>query len=433
MATIAYGTMRHYLLASIFEEFKDASEIRKTYFQYDNIVIIDDAVENIIGLDSLINFSRALNPNVKFVLLYENDNLKAYEDLFDVSHRILLSALDMNLAEKIVSGLNAKDNLHELLKETSEYLELNEDVINPLYDLLPTVLPDNIDELIVIINRLADAILSSAYTTRRVLAENVRIKEALNKLLRYRDGLVSNTLLTKKVNKVLAEDNVYLGSFKEKALLANPRYKDNIVFYRNTEDQEILTIHIKEVDGFLFTKKFLELLTMKITYSLGLPTKFYILDDLSTRGSYSDLTVVHDVYTLPTLYKSIGLIKVGYSQQFMEEIYNDKSSPKVIILYNTIAGLDIETSLNLNYYAVKGNPKRYPSLTDLEEYTITNYPGYEMSYSYSPDFKKLQSEKYTKDFLLQLPVFNLMLHDIKDTLKHVELEKKRKLMEQTLD
>lgn len=433
MSTVAYGTSNNYLLASVFQEFKDASEIRKTYFQYNNIVIIDDAVENIIGLDSLVSFARALNPTVKFVLLYENVNLKAYEDLFDVSHRILLSALDMNLAEKIVSGLNDRDSLNELLKETSSYLDINTDMTNPLYNLLPTTLPDDPSSLVEIINRLADAILSSAYTTRRVLAENARTRETLNKLLRYRDGLLNNTLLTKEVNKLLSEDNVYLGSFKEKALLANPKYKDNIVFYRDTEEQGILTIHIKEIDNLLFTKKFLELLTMKITYSLGLPTKFYILDDLSTRGSYTDLTVVHDSYTLPSIYNSIGLIKVGYSPQFMEEIYNDKSLPKVIIIYNAIAGVDIETSLNLNYYAVKGDPKRYPSLTGYEEYAITNYPGYEMSYVYREDFKRLQSDKYTRDFLLQLPVFKTMISDIKDTLNQVELENRRKLMEQALD
>lgn len=412
MPVVAYGTEKAFILSTAFENFMDVEDIRKSYYNYDTVVVIDDAVERILGIDTLISFGKAINPSMRFILFYQNTTLEAYTDLFDVSYNINIDALDANLAEQLVSGIRERDSLLTTLEETNADLVVDVESLNPLQGIVPSSLPSGRGELIDIINNLSDALISTSYTTRRTISANKRLKDMIHRLLTYKDGMLQNTHLTKKVNERLATDNLYLKSFKEEVLLTTPRHKDNVI-YTNHNIEDIITVHIKEIDPILFTHKFLELLTTKITYSLGLPTKFYILDDLSVRASHSPLTIIYDSFTKPTIYSSVGAIKVGYSEEFMDAIYADKSQPKVIVIFNSVAGLTLDTKSTINYYATKGDPNRYPSLTNEADNTITNYPDRPMSYSYRPEFKEMQGDAYTQDYLLHLPVFNNIVEDIK--------------------
>ena len=103
-------------------------------------------------------------------------------------------------------------------------------------------------------------------------------------------------------------------------------------------------IHIKEIDDILYLSSMLLLLKKKIETILGLPTKILVLEGTNRRSSqFKDYYNVFNTYDTSKLFSSDFITKLGYSQEFLEDMLNDKSNPRVLVI-NTIQNLAYQIS-----------------------------------------------------------------------------------------
>ncbi len=405
-----YGSEKTYALSTSLTNYRDISEIRANAINASLVVILDDAVERVPNLNTLIKFLKTINPNIRLLLLYENRQFEVYSELFDASYRLPMYSVDNNTLTKALSNTLERDTLLTKVAESHKVDDTD-------YS-LPKTLPDTREELVDIINDLSNKIMSMQSTLRYQNKELLEARENMHKLHIYSSSMVQKLQRTEaNLNEMLLE-NRQLREFKD--LISVYQQENHISAFTHRFKTDKIFIHIKDVDGFLMPTKFLDLLLTKVEMELGLPTKLHIIDKDSTYASYTDLYTVNSVFDKYKMSSSNKVVKVGYSKEYMEEIEDDASNPKCIIIFNKIGSLDIEAKNISNYFAVKGSPDRYTALSQMKDYVITNYPDTPMSFAYDTKYKEMQANEITSNYQISSNVFRTIISHVKHIKKSIE-------------
>lgn len=409
-----YGTKDHYSIATLFPNFELVSKIRETSLQYQCIIIIDKAIEQISSLTSFLRFNKKIK-NTTFILLYEDKTLYPYAELFDYAYNIPLAAIDSNTIANII-GNNLTDNLLSMYQNGMKPLDLHttEDID------IPKTIPDDPHELINTINDMSADIKTlkshNLYLTKQYLSMTNKVTELYTKLTNNMNQLRNS----EKIIEEVSIHNLKLNQYREKitSLLTSNYSEELAVDLSELNKKGMYIIHIKEIDDVLYLSSMLLLLKKKIETLLGLPTKILVLEGTNKRSSqFKDYYNVFNTYDTSKLFSSDFITKLGYSQEFLEDMLNDKSNPRVLVIYNTIQNLALSDKYMINYYAIRGLPSNHGLCCNYPDHTITNVPGYPMSYEHDPNYSYYKSIGLAPYHLSERPIFNNILEDLQDTIK----------------
>lgn len=398
-----FGSSKTFALGVNLSNFHNINTIRKEAINASLVIILDDAVEEIENISSLTNFLKRV-VGTEFIFLYEQPHYAVYSSLFDAAYNVPVYALDNNTLSKLVDD---SVNKHELLKSLSLSLSAKDTTVNKsLAYKLPKSLPNDRRDLIGIINELGDALSSMQSSLQYLTSERDRTNTQMSALYLYTSGLIKELQTARDLSNEIARENSRLHAFKDEVQMYVQAYKEIHETYRFTTDR--LFIHIKEIDDMLFSKEFLRLLVARIEGLLGMPTKCYFLTDSAVRATKIGYYQVTEVFDTSKLDSSQYASKIGYSRKFMEAIDNDKSNPSCVIIYNAMQNIDVIAPNIIHFYACRNSPNKYSMLIGKEAHTITNYPGFELSYTYNPDFEKTKNNRATRNIAMQLPLFKVI-------------------------
>ena len=409
MSICCYGTKDHFKIAPSLPKFELAENIRSTAISYDTIIILDDAIDSITSSTTLFNFYRKLK-NTKIIFIYENPELQVYESIFDNSYLMQLDKLSVTIIANIIAN-EISDEILSLSRPEAKDEDLEFE--------LPKSLPEDPNKLIDIINDMSDKLSVLKSRNRHITKEHSLLDG------KYKNAIYNINSLRNKIQKerdlmsTICEQNMQLTKFKDVAvsLMSKPENIAKTINLDLINHQNITLIHIKEIDELLFTRTFLYILKKKIEMMLGLPTKIVVLEDLNKRISYyENYYQVYNSYSSNLLYSNEFIIKKGFSDSFIADLLADRSNPRVIIIYNTIHSLTFEEKHLMNYFAAKGSPKRYGMTSDFPNHTITNYPGFPLSFEYHNEYERYKKAQLAPYHLIEKDVFNNILSDLKDIL-----------------
>lgn len=410
MKFCAYGTEDHIAIAPYFAKFESVLRFRETAINYDLIIILDSSVDEINSLKTAMEFYRSVK-STQFIFLYENPELSINESLFDRNYCLNFEALDNGTVNSII--LNAVSDSVLQLSKSAESTQAAKFAI-------PKKLPADPSKLSELLHSM----------TARLSMSELRNRQSLKLLIdqERRNELIYNQLSASKLRESKMQKQL------EQLALANQQLRlTQDMFIRathaeqtgapaevnltNVNTNKMLIINIHEVDEMLYTRTFLKLLKKKIESRLGLPTKVVVLEEVPRKISYyDDYLRIYSQYN-NNVFSNEFIVKLGYSQDFMFDILHDTSAPRILILYNTIPSLTFSAEYSINYFATRGAPNRQPITSDFESHTITNAPGYDLSWETDWNYADYQNIDLAPMHLIESDVFNYILEDLEFAVK----------------
>lgn len=414
---VIYGTKRTSYISSIFDNYRDVSEIRKTMYEFNTVVILDDAVESILNLPSLVKFAKRVNPELRLILLYENHLLQVYTNLFDYHNLVKLNALNDQSLLDAIEGTLDKTLIENML---------NKDLTYQKYE-LPKVLPIERNELIDLINEFSNKLVYQETIINSMNKKYIQLVEEKQTFQTYVSKLLDDKHSLERRADIQDELLVNLMKFRDEVLLNS----GGILVHNASLPEDVLpiVINIKAIDDLLYIHTILKTLQSKIIYQLDLPTKVVILEESPSIAlrKKSDIPIIYNNYSQEILLKEDYLIKVGYNKDFMQDLLTLQTKPNVIIVYNTIRGVSLSNTKTIDLYAARSNPSQYSILQGKEAYTITNYEGYPLSFPFNE--LKFNNKTIPNSIFLSAIIFTYIVELVSTVFNKRTLENARRLLD----